>query len=238
MARMRYVKPEIWTDRKFVQLSAFARLLFIGMWNFSICEQGHLDDDPFELKMRIFPADSIDAGPLLDELVSVGLVDRENGHLTIRNLSKHQKTDTRWSPRCPYCPTQSENNPRSQPHDTSEESTGTPEDSPKLSETLPSSTENTPGGDRRGGDRKGERESRKRATALPADWQPTEDHKAYATESGIDLDFEAEKFRNNCEAKGLTYKNHNAAFSNWIRQPWVKKHTNPQSQLPEWMTRG
>lgn len=237
MARMRYVKPEMWTDRKFVQLSAHARLLFIGMWNFSICEQGHIEDDPFELKMRIFPADNVDVNPLLDELIGQHLIIRSDDHLTIRNLSKHQKTDARWSPRCPYCPTGKKENPRSESPDLD----GTPEDSPELSETLPLSRRKDAGGEGMGGDGIGEegRETRKRATALPKSWTPSEDHLAYATENRIDLPHEAEKFRNNCAAKGLTYKNHNAAFSNWIRQPWVRKLPDNQSNaLPEWMNRG
>ena len=35
MARIRTVKPDIWTDEKFVELSPLARLLFIGLWNFA-----------------------------------------------------------------------------------------------------------------------------------------------------------------------------------------------------------
>jgi len=234
MARMRYVKPEIWTDRKFVRLSPHARLLFIGMWNFAICDRGHIEDDAFELKMRVFPADNIDASPLVDELIDAGLVDRSDTHLTIRNLSKHQKVDSRWTPRCPYCP-------RSEAPENSSDHTGTPDTSANLSETLPSSTKNTQGGDGRGGDRRGEegREAPKRATALPKSWTPSEDHIAYATENNIDLTHEAEKFKNNCAAKGLTYKNHNAAFANWIRQPWVRKLPDQQpTALAEWMTRG
>ena len=30
MARIRTIKPDFWTDEKVVELSAFARLLFIG----------------------------------------------------------------------------------------------------------------------------------------------------------------------------------------------------------------
>lgn len=81
--------------------------------------------------------------------------------------------------------------------------------------------------------------AQKRPTPLPTDWEPSEEHITYARENRIDLDFEAQKFRNHCAANGKTYKNHNAAFSNWIRTDWVRKlPDNQPTALPEWMTRG
>ena len=40
MARMRYLKPEYWTDSKVVGMPMEARLLFMGSWNFAICDSG------------------------------------------------------------------------------------------------------------------------------------------------------------------------------------------------------
>jgi hypothetical protein len=44
MARIRTTKPEFWTDGKVVGMSPFARLLFLGSWNFALCDDGHLRD--------------------------------------------------------------------------------------------------------------------------------------------------------------------------------------------------
>lgn len=57
---------------------------------------------------------------------------------------------------------------------------------------------------------------------LPEAWQPTPAHAALASELGINLAAEAIRFRTDCEAKGRTYVNHDAAFSNWLRSPYQK----------------
>src|SRR5690349_8386566 len=41
MPKIRAVKPEFWTDDEIVELSAFARLLYIGLWNLA-CDNGHV----------------------------------------------------------------------------------------------------------------------------------------------------------------------------------------------------
>lgn len=56
MARIRSIKPEIWTSEQFVELSPITRLLFIGMWNF--CDDRGIHPASFKsLKMQIFPGD-------------------------------------------------------------------------------------------------------------------------------------------------------------------------------------
>lgn len=108
MARMRYVKPEFWTDSAMVDLSRDARLFYIGTWNFAICDSGHLHDDPRGLKLKIFPGDDVDVTALLQELVSAGRIVRRTQpdgktYLHITRLANHQKVDSRWAGRCPYC---------------------------------------------------------------------------------------------------------------------------------------
>lgn len=110
MPRIRTIKPEFWTDGDVVECSPFARLLFIGMWNFASCDHGHLPDDPVRLKMQILPADPVDVGGLVDELITHGRVQRvitSDGRpfLHIRRFGDHQKVDSRWTPRCPACVT-------------------------------------------------------------------------------------------------------------------------------------
>jgi hypothetical protein len=96
MARIRTIKPEFWTDDAITECSTSARLLFIGMWNFSD-DNGNIDRSAKQLKMKIFPADNIDAEPLLQELLAQNLVIeyQANGclFLHIRGFAKHQKVD-------------------------------------------------------------------------------------------------------------------------------------------------
>jgi hypothetical protein len=58
MARIRTIKPEIWSSAQFVECSPTARLLFIGLWNF--CDdQGVHPASLSRLKMEVFPGDSV-----------------------------------------------------------------------------------------------------------------------------------------------------------------------------------
>lgn len=108
MARIRSIKPEFWTDGKVVSLPYAARLLFMGAWNFARCDQGHLDDDAVALKLKVLPADDVDPNELLEALVSSGLINRHTADgrtfLHIHRFTEHQKVETRWNSRCPYCP--------------------------------------------------------------------------------------------------------------------------------------
>lgn len=58
MARIRTVKPEFWDDEKLAAVSRDARLLYIGMWNFSD-DFGVIKANPVWLKSKIFPFDDI-----------------------------------------------------------------------------------------------------------------------------------------------------------------------------------
>src|SRR5690606_21157706 len=88
MAKIRGIKPDLWTDSEMVEASAFARLLFIGMWNFA-CDNGHLQDKSRQIKMRILPTDDVNCAGLLDELHGLGLIERGDGWITIPNLPRH-----------------------------------------------------------------------------------------------------------------------------------------------------
>lgn len=94
MARIRSVHPGIWTDERFVSVSAQARLLWIGLW--SECDdEGAFDWSPLKIKMRLAPADNWDMVPLLEELEAAGLVKsyelggRQYG--AVRNFCRFQK---------------------------------------------------------------------------------------------------------------------------------------------------
>lgn len=94
MARIRTVKPEFWTDEKVVECSIAARLLFVGMFNFSD-DNGNLVNSPKRIKMQVFPADIIDCEPLLNELMAHGLLHEYSvnnvSYLNIKGFNKHQK---------------------------------------------------------------------------------------------------------------------------------------------------
>jgi hypothetical protein len=98
MARIRTIKPDFWTDEKIVELSAFARLLFIGLWNFAD-DDGRMVYSPKKIKMQIFPGDSLDIlelfgeirGKLLVDIYTIDCID----YLQVSRFSKHQKIDKR-----------------------------------------------------------------------------------------------------------------------------------------------
>lgn len=107
MARIRTIKPTFWTDEKIVELSPWARLLFIGLWNHSD-DEGRMEYSPKRLKMQIFPADSVDVAELSGEiggkgLVRIYVVDGQQ-YLQVVKFDKHQKIDKRSSSKLPPPP--------------------------------------------------------------------------------------------------------------------------------------
>ena len=69
-----------------------------------------------------------------------------------------------------------------------------------------------------------------RPQPLPPDWAPNPTHARIALEAGVDLDSEAEKFRDYLKASGKTYVDHDAAFRNWLRSPYRNNagHATPR----------
>ncbi|TFC92066.1 hypothetical protein E3T20_12185 [Cryobacterium sp. TmT3-12] len=90
-----------------IRLSPFARLFYIGLWNFAYCDKGHLPDDALGLKLKILPADPVDADELLAEVMRNGRVSRVEAegktYLWMPSFGPWQKTDPRWKTRCPAC---------------------------------------------------------------------------------------------------------------------------------------
>lgn len=77
-----------------------------------------------------------------------------------------------------------------------------------------------------------------RLQPLPPDWVPNPTHARIALEVGVDLDGEAEKFRDYLKASGKTYVDHDAAFRNWLRSPYrnnaghaAPRYRNQEDQL-------
>lgn len=100
MARIRSVKPEIWSSEQILECSRDARLFFIGMWNF--CDdQGVHTFTPKTLKAEIFPGDddvtSDTIRRYVSELVNNGLVGiyEVDGieYIHCFTFKKHQRID-------------------------------------------------------------------------------------------------------------------------------------------------
>lgn len=93
MARIRSLKPEFFTSEQVVGVSIPARMLFQGMWVHGD-DDGYCAPSPVQLKMRVFPADSVDVPALLDELIEADLVrrvDTDQGEaLWVPSFLKHQ----------------------------------------------------------------------------------------------------------------------------------------------------
>jgi len=99
MAKIRTVKPELWSDEDFMDLSQPARLLFIALLNFAD-DHGLLNDKPRTLAARCLPGDDIDAEGLIAELCASRFLVRCTAPdgtklLWIRTFEAHQRIDKR-----------------------------------------------------------------------------------------------------------------------------------------------
>ena len=214
MAKARMIRPEIWTDEKFVSLDPLARLLFIGMWNHA-CDNGHLDDSPIQLKMRVLPMDACDVPALLEQVISTGMVTRHDGYIKIKNLATRQKIDARYALLCDHCAhdvhtvwseadkvdrtssAQRAHAERTRAHDVDTTGARAKRREEKVREG------------------KGDK-PRSRAHPRPSDWHPSDTHQAKADEHGLNLQAEVESFKAWTDAKGQTYKDWDAAFTNHL----------------------
>lgn len=97
MARIRSVHPGQWKDQDFVECSFGARLLALALRN-EADDQGIFEWKPKQIKMNVFPADSVDVDALLAELVQFNIVKayevdgRRLG--AIRNFRRYQRPKT------------------------------------------------------------------------------------------------------------------------------------------------
>lgn len=224
MAKIRGVKPTYWTDDAIVELSIPARLLFIGLWNFA-CDNGHVEDKPKQVKMRIFPADDVDVNDLLDELEGLGRIKRADGYIVIPKFAEHQKPHTRWWLTCdqPLC-------------NVPEGATSTP---PNRGATVAQPVRNRVATADVDGDGEGDGERaasqpkarKKPSTTIPEDWKPTAAHQKYAAEGNLDLSTEAFKFRNHAGMVDRRVVNWNLAFTNWLANAKPVSHVRAVGDL-------
>jgi hypothetical protein len=94
MAKTRYIKDGFFMNEDLADCSAYARLLFAGLWLLADRE-GRLEDRPRRIKGELFPYNDINAGELLSELSSFGFIVRYevkgSKYIQIPNFSKHQR---------------------------------------------------------------------------------------------------------------------------------------------------
>lgn len=115
MARARNIKPSFFTNEQLSECSAMARLLFIGLWTLADRE-GRLEDRPKKIRAEVFPYETCDCEPLLEELHSRGFIVRYKSGacrcIAIPNFKKHQN---------PHCKEKASTIPAPCEHDTSTE---------------------------------------------------------------------------------------------------------------------
>lgn len=228
MPKMRGFKPELWTDDKFVELTPLARLLFMGMWTYS-CDNGHLDDKPKQIKMRVLPTDDCDPAELVQEMVDLSMVIRtpDNG-LWVRKLREHQRIDDRYFTWCDRCePDEIPEKAREKhagatqgarrvPTGARSEPTLKEGEGRKEGEGESEGSATSPGDDAATPPAKKKADAKKRAHRLPDDWRPTDAHLERCNESGLDPAHELAKFQAHAEANDRRQASWNAAFTQWL----------------------
>jgi hypothetical protein len=77
MARLRTIKPEMYTNDDLARCSLAARYLFPGLWCYAD-RRGILEDRPLRLKANLYPFDDVDVNVLLQELHDAGFIRRRS----------------------------------------------------------------------------------------------------------------------------------------------------------------
>lgn len=78
------------------------------------------------------------------------------------------------------------------------------------------------------------RERAKRATQIPADWEPKPIHLEIATEYNLDPAFQLRSFRDYYQANGKTHKDWDAAFRVWLNKAKSFQRPAPRQSGPDW----
>ncbi|WP_294567579.1 hypothetical protein [uncultured Arthrobacter sp.] len=228
MPKIRGFKADLWTDEDFVELSPFARLLWMGMWNYA-CDNGHLADKSKQIKMRVLPTDDVNCAELLRELEQNRRIVRRDGVITIPNFTRHQKPDKRYFVTCdlPDCTKPDGDSQRETRGGHTE-----PRSGPAVGSQGPHDEVNR--GEVNRGDGEGAAADKPRSTRahqLPADWAPSEAHASLAAERGVHLNEETVKFRDWTVSMAVAKKDWDATFRNWLRnaRPTNVRHLPPQT---------
>ena len=99
-ARIRAIKPDFFVEEDLAEVSALARLLFIGLWTIAD-RAGRLEDRPRRIKAQLLPYDDVNVDELLDELAShaerfiIRYVVDGQPLIQVRSFGKHQRPNVR-----------------------------------------------------------------------------------------------------------------------------------------------
>lgn len=93
MARARNIKPGFFENEDLAECSPWARLCFAGLWLLADRE-GRLEDRPKRIKGKLFPFDTVEVEPLLQELERHGFIVRYETDgvkaIQVSEFAKHQ----------------------------------------------------------------------------------------------------------------------------------------------------
>jgi hypothetical protein len=171
--------------------------MFIGMWNFAD-DNGNMEASAKQLKMKVFPADAIDTQPLLDELLTHGMLIEYsvNGkkYLHIKGFRKHQVINRPSASQIPA--PEFTDDSVSPPGELLEGREG------KGKEVIARKPRKT--------------KSKAPQTVLPVDFAPNETGLKRATEAGLNVEREITRFRDHHTAKGTRFSDWQAAWRTWI----------------------
>lgn len=228
MARARNIKPGFFRNAELVELPFEYRLLFIGLWTLADRE-GRLFDRPKQIKMDVFPADSVNIDAGLNALMESGFLVRYEVDgikaIQISNFVKHQN---------PHCKEQASEIPEPVKHGASTvqaqgenlESTGQAgliPDSLIPDSLIPEDCSLRSQGEREetSDDDEGKKTRRKtsgtpKPTSLPDEFTPNEAASAMAERLGVSLEDELPGFRDHHLAKGSKMLDWQAAFRTWL----------------------
>lgn len=209
MPRIRSIKPDFFTSEQIVSVSIAARYLFEGIWVFGD-DDGYIAHSPVQMKMRIFPGDSVDVPALIQELLDVGLVQLVNTDqgeaLWVPSFRNHQ------SPKYPT------------PTKYSVDGRSLTQYSPSTGGKVRKSSPRTPPGEERRGEEREEIEEplspdeSDDRVLIPDSWRPNQTHIDKAKSLHLDVKAEYQRFRSNAEQKQRRLKNWNTGFTNWLRK--------------------
>ena len=204
MSRARNIKPGFFRNSELIEVSFAARLLFIGLWTLADRE-GRLECRPKQIKMELFPADSVDCEELIDEVITTGTVVKYTvdgkDYLQVVNFAKHQNPHHKEKASTIPAPGKPEANPR--------QALDKPEANPRATVLNPDSgflipdslLPQTPSADEKV--QKGKKAKTPPHT-MPEDFWPNETGLQWARNYGVPVEAEMQAFRDWAESKGAT----------------------------------
>jgi hypothetical protein len=211
LARIRSIKPEIRISEKVNSWPVEIRYFWIMLWGY-VDDHGRGRDNAKLIVADSYPLDDDvtheDVERWLCVLADSGVIVRYevdgSRFLAVKNWSEHQK---------PSHPARSVIPPIPADSGTTPEGSGNPrEDFAKVSAN--GSPEQGAGSSEQGAGPTGGR--RKPERPLPPEWAPNDAHKAYCQKERVNVDFQAERFRNHAAANDRRARDWDAAFRNWL----------------------